>query len=308
MSYKKKKIKENILRFMECVGSSPDTIKNVMAFTDGLIKADERGLTKFELSFKIGDNTITEEIRLLNLDNEAYSYKNRLEYLKRLKKYFDIMKQNIINPSGTKDVVEFLRATSIVPMDMYFGSDIKDNSYAYAFWIILGGLLPDEKVNFVKFPGIVFDLFQRNIGHAPVDISSLKDVINLGFDITDDGCFYKIYYLLDKEKKNKQNSIFFNKIKEIKNDLGSDLRYCFFASERNSMVNGESSRKKLYLEFLTKPNTSSTKTRELLKLILRWGNCRFDHQRISDIVKAIEGRLVIVAFEDGGTVTFYIRL
>jgi hypothetical protein len=298
-----KKLSHDLLLFLNKINASQKTQSNALNFLKILIEADPLRLTKFEISFKIQKNgEIKRELRLLMIDSMAYSYSSPSLYLWRLNLYRKIIKEKIKNPQQDK-VFEALSSVAKTPLDLYFGSDIKNSNYLFAFWLILGGITPDGKINFSLFSKkIIRNIFSKLEIHPPFPLNPRK-ILNLGFDIANENLFYKIYYLVSKREK-----IFSSEIKRISQLFKEDLRYWFYVSEIYDLKTNQCQRRKLFLEFLDNLDTRAKKTKEILKKILTLSNPQSNLSRIYEIVNSLRGKLYIISFEKDGTLTFYIRL
>jgi hypothetical protein len=271
-----------------------------------LISLDPFGLTQFELSFKVNKDIEKGKLRILNLDGEAYSYASKESYLKRLNEYYSLVKKHNSNPFLVK-LFHSLKSIANNPLDVYIGADIERNKHLFAFWLIFGGVQKNGKINFNRdcnrMMGQIFD----NLKIKP-NFKITKDILNLGFDIDDKSFFYKIYYFLNKDNHKFLSKNEKSKISRITDFLGDKYRYWFFISERFKIGKKELNRKKIYLEFLDDIKMEDDKTFDLIRDLFKIINCKYNIERLKSILKNINGKVVIFAFENNGTVTFYLRI
>lgn len=298
---------KSINTFCQSLKLSKTTKKNLNSFVEDIFEIDSLGLTQFELSFKF-DGSIKDDgkMRLLNLDSKAYSYRNQPAYLKRLDSYFDIFKKNNFNKQ-LDNLHEALKSVSSDPMDVYIGADIENEEYLFAVWLILGGALKNGKINLKKNSVSIIDKIFKKLGFRP-DFEINHNILNIGFDIDDYELYYKIYYFLNKDNyhqmTDREREIVGGLIKLLKNEH----KYWFFASERYKKGDSGAKRKKLYLEFLNDLYLNEKNTLALIEQILDIMKCGYDKKTLGNIFKGVKGRLIILAVEDDGVVTFYIRL
>jgi hypothetical protein len=289
-------------RYTKSIGASNTTKKNSLMIAGALLRHDPFGKTKFEVSFKIKKHILPRRIRFLNMDGNAYSSKNKLFFLERLEIYKRIMNGKI-NNSLLPRVIQALTEISKTPMDLYFGADIENNNYLFAFWLIFGGVKKTGEVSFwnYDFDGIVKNALEKMRFKPPRFLR--KDILNLGFDIDNNNVFYKLYYLL--RDKTEYLSPFTNLMKKINRTL-PDFKYFYFFS-RMYDEQGRCCKQKLFTEFLEDIYPDTEKTNELLAKVLTLNNNHIELQRLLKIIKLIDGRISLMSFEADGTITFYIR-
>lgn len=297
---------DRILHFFEnytdAIGASKVTQRNTLAIIKNLVRGDPFEKTKFELSFKLKNDTISNRVRFLNIDGGIYSCKSQQFFLARLEIYKEIMKNKIDN-SLLPDVIQALTSISKTPMDLYFGADIKDDVFLFAFWLIFGGVKRTGEVNFWPYN------FNEIVNNALTKIKFKKsmflinDILNFGLDIDNKDVFYKLYYLL-RDKESSPAS-FGNLIKRI-NRILSDFRFFYFFS-RMYNKEGKCIKKKLFIEFLEDIYPNSRKINELLGKVLEINHSRFELPKLFRIIKSINGRLSLISFEPYRVLTFYIR-
>lgn len=275
---------------------------NAISLFDMLRRYDPLNKTKFEVSFKLINNTVPSQIRFLNMDGNVYSCKSRELFLLRLALYRKIIKNKINNPM-MENIFKALENVSKTPMDLYFGVDIKDGYYLFSFWLIFGGVKRTGEVSFwpYKFDEIIDKVLFQIKFKKPRFLR--KDILNLGFDVDSKNIFYKLYYLL----KDKEENLFpfTNLMKRINRRL-SDFKYFYFFSQMYDQK-AECIKRKLFLEFLEDIYSDSKRTEEVLKKILEVSNNYFDLRKLFKIIKLINGRISLISFEIDGTLTFYIR-
>lgn len=308
--YTHKQTLRNINNFMKSGGVSLKTKKSVNDFFVKLRENDPLDLTEFELSFKVKDRILNNrEIRILNLDSKAYSYASQKAYLSKLLAYKKIIWEKTKNPLKKK-IFAALESISFHPMDFYVGADIKDENYLFAFWLILGGVEQSGKINFVKNPEKVLDSIFKVLGIKPAYKINPMSVLNFGFDLGGKEAFYKIYYILNKENAAHISAKEKKTVSKIVDFLGKKYRHWFFVSERYTIDDDQNDlkRKKVYLEFLDIMRTNDEKTHKMLSGIFDIVGCPFSQIKIKNTLGVLDGRVVIIAFEEDGTVTFYIRI
>lgn len=290
--------------FMNAVGCSRETKKNGLWLVDTLIKNDPKDLTKFEASFKIKNGKIPRELRFLNFDANAYSSHGTDNFLKRLNLFREIMEEGTKNKQ--KELLfEALEDSSITPVDLYFGADIKDKNYLFAFWLIFGGVKKDGSVEFCPYnTNKIIKKILKKIGARTPKLKS--DILNFGLDIDNKDLFFKIYWLHNFSKDAVlTDETFAPKIKEIRKSLAG-WRYFTFISKKYNLE-GKCQYKKLFTEFLDPIDTRYEKLEGFLKIILRLADSKSDCQRLLKIIKSTGGKIALVSFELDDTLTFYIR-
>lgn len=276
--------------------------KAAISVADRLIKADPLGKTKFETSFKVSNNRIPPKIRFLNMDSNAYSCKSGALFLERLKLYRGLMAGKTRNPS-LPDLMEALAAIFRTPMDLYFGADIDGRGFLFAFWLIFGGVKRDGSISFWRydFEKIIRGALDRIGLKGPGRIR--KDILNLGFDISDKDIFYKIYFLCRERVLPRSN---FTGLMRSINQRFSAFRSFYFISQMYDK-NGECVKEKLFTEFLEDIRPGSRKMRELLGGALKISGSKMPAEALSEVIDSISGRVSLISFENDGTMTFYIR-
>lgn len=300
----------NINNFIKNERISLKTKRNVNDFFIELCKIDPLKLTEFELSFKVRNKILNKnELRILNLDSKAYSYRDQKAYLLRLLEYKKIIWNKTKNPIKGK-VFSALGSVYFQPMDLYVGADVRNDRHLFAFWLILGGVKPSGKINFIKNPKKVLSSIFRALEIKPLYKINPKSILNFGFDISDKESFYKIYYILDKKNTAHISQKEKDTINKISDFLGRGYRYWFFVSERYKIGATQiiPQRKKIYLEFLDAMKTNDEKTYDVIGGIFNIVGCLFSKSKIKNMLNILEGKVVILAFEEDGTVTFYIRV
>lgn len=297
----------NIVNFLDASDISGKTKKNTLSFAKKIIAEDPSCLTHFELSFKINKDLLEgEKVRLLSLDGKGYSYKSSAAFLDRIKKYDSIIGNKTKN--NKNKLLKSLRSVAKTPVDLYFGADIKDDRHLFAFWLIFGGAKKDGKISFTKNASRIIDNIFSSLKVAPEFKVRNEDILNLGFDLDERSIFYKIYYFLNKNNYLLLDRSERKKIRAIIDLLGAEHKYWFFISERYEIGEKKTNRKKLYLEFLDDLGTQDEKNYPLMEKIMRIVGCQFKIEKLKEMLRVMEAKIVILAFESDGTMTFYIRL
>lgn len=304
------KTEQNLLRFTGAFNASEATVVNLLAFFRQITSEDEEERTEFELSFKVRDEIVHKgEIRLLNIDAEGYSYKSQTDFLKRLLLYKKIMWHKTSCPQK-KRIFTALQEVAKTPLDLYGGADIFEKDFLFAFWLILGGVEKNGRVKFAKNADLILKNTFSSLGIMPAYKVDSGDVLNIGFDLDQKKAFYKIYYILNKETEkfiNRREKAIVDSLEEM---LGKSIRHWFFVSER--YIIGENKRppgrKKIYLEFLDPILTADDGTYDLLEKIFKLIGCPYGMVQLRKTMGVLDGRIIIIAFEEDGTVTFYIRI
>jgi len=291
-------------KYSKAIDASEITQKNTLSIVKKLIRYDPLDITTFEISFKIKRDNLLNQIRFLNMDGDAYSCKNPLFFLSRLRIYKKIIEGKVNNPLLT-DIFKALSWVARTPMDLYFGADIKKDNYLFSFWLIFGGVKRTGEVSFwpYDFNEIVENIL-KIIKFKPPEFLK-KEILNFGVDVDNKNLFYKLYYLI-REKSNYAYLVDFNKIIRKINRALSDFKYFYFFSQMYNKK-GVCFKKKLFLEFLQDIHYESEKINELLTKILKINNSHFELKRLLKIIKLISGRVSLISFEIDGTITFYIR-
>lgn len=289
--------------YTESLGVSAITQKNTLKIIRALHRYDPWNKTKFEVSFKVRNHTIAEIARFLSMDVGVYSCRSQLSFLARLEIYRNIIEGKLVNPR-LPCLIQALAETSKTPMDLYFGADIENNRFLFAFWLIYGGIKRSGKVSFCPFN--FNEIIEKVLGKIEFEppLKSLKNtVINLGFDIDNKDIFYKFYYLLRKDSEYPAS--FDGLIKRIDKTFVGFSYFSFFSQMYNDK--GRCCREKLFIEFLEDISPDSTKNIGLLAKACEMNNNYFELERLERVVKLINGRISLISFEDGGELTFYIR-
>lgn len=300
----------NVGNFSKIFCASKVTQENASSFLQELIRFDPLHRTEFELSFKVRDAILNQgEIRLLNLDINTYSNSSEKLFLMRLKAFERIMEKRCKNPLKEK-IISAIRSISETPLDIYIGADIKEHSFLFAFWLILGGVKKDGSVNFTTGANdIVAKIFSTLDIDRAFSVDE-KDILNIGFDIDEKEIYYKIYYFLNARTEKLIEKSALGKTKIISSFLGDRYKHWFFVSERFFIDKSikKLQRKKFYLEFLDVVHTRNNETYEILEGIFRIIGCPFAISDLKKYLEVLDARIVIIAFENDGTVTFYIRV
>ena len=296
-----KKFFSNYMQVMNC---SEETKKNSLWLVETLLKNDPENRTKFEISFKIKNGEISKEFRFLNFDASAYSSSSRAGFLKRLNLFRQIMKGKIKNTKAGK-VFQALEEVAVTPIDLYFGADVKDENFLFAFWLIFGGVQKDGRVEFRPYD--TNKIIKKILKKIGARIPKLKsDILNFGLDVDNQDLFFKIYWLHNFAKDGiLTDRTFASKIKKIRDSL-KDWRYFTFISEKYNLE-GKCQYKKLFTEFLDPISAQYENLRDFLETNLKLADSNFDCQKLLKIIKSINGRIALVSFEVDDTLTFYIR-
>lgn len=302
--------KTNLLGFSDSVGASERTKENLSWFFDRISEADPSGETEFELSFKVRDEILHRgEIRLLNIDAERYSYGSESDFLRRLLLYKRIMWDK--TTCGKKrEIFSALEAVAKTPLDLYGGADIFGDDFMFAFWLILGGVERTGEIRFIRNADEVLKNLFSALGVKPSFSVDPEDVLNVGFDLEAVDAFYKIYYILNEKTERHIDDRERSVVRSLDAMLGDAPKHWFFVSERY-MMDGRPhipGRRKIYLEFLEPVRTKDDGTYALMGRIFRLVGCPYDTESLRRDMGGLDGKIVIVAFEEDGTVTFYIRI
>ena len=175
--------------FMKTLDCSKLTRENGLRLIKTLVENDPENLTTFEVSFKIKNGRIPKELRFLNFDASAYSSSSSAGFLKRLDLFREIMSGKIKNNNLNK-VFQALEEVALTPVDLYFGADVKENNYLFAFWLIFGGVKKDGKVEF--WPYDTARVIKKILKRIGGEIPQLKsDILNFGLDIENKELFFK---------------------------------------------------------------------------------------------------------------------
>ncbi len=238
------------------------------------------------------------------MDADAYSCKNKFLFLKRLGLYTSLMNKKASNPF-LPGLIDAFSEISDTPMDLYFGADIHNDSYIFAFWLIFGGVKRNGAASFwhYNFKGIV-NKFLARVGLKKTTLLK-NNILNFGIDIDERQIFYKLYYLLT-EKSNEIKSLLFSRlIKDIDKKF-SNFRYFYFFSQMFDK-NAQCVKNKLFVEFLEDITLRSCKINELTSKAGEICGDRLDERVLSHTIKSIGGRVSLISFENNGSATFYIR-
>lgn len=304
------KTKKNIFKFAKQMGASASTKKNLQWFFENISSSDKLKKTEFELSFKVKDNILNKgEVRLLNIDAGVYSYNNSLSFLERLLFYKKLIWHKN-ECRRKKDVFKALELAAQTPVDLYGGADFFKEKISFAFWLILGGVEKSGKIKFIKDS----DVLMKNIFSAlrikPSFAVDPSDVLNIGFDLEERDSFYKIYYILNEKTEKFINKNEQDVVGQLTRFLDGKARHWFFVSERYKIgdENVDPGRKKIYLEFLDPIYTYKDESYVMLEEIFKIIGCPCNKSLLEKYLGSIEGKVIIIAFEDDGTVTFYVRV
>ena len=224
-------------------------------------------------------------------------------FLERLKLYQRLMAGKIHNPL-LPDLMGALADISQTPMDLYFGADIDQWSFLFAFWLIFGGVKRSGEVSFWRydFERIIKDTLGKIRFKGPGRIR--KDILNLGFDIDDKDIFYKIYFLCREKVLPKSN--FTALMKRINRNLAG-FKYFYFISQMYDK-DGDCVKEKLFTEFLEDIYPGSERSEQLLARVIRISGSGPGPARLPKVIASIGGRISLISFENDATLTFYIRL
>jgi hypothetical protein len=300
----------NLDRFSDSIGVSKRTKRNLFRFFDEIAEDDRSGKTQFELSFKVRDDILRRgEVRLLNIDAESYSYRSEAEFLRRLLLYKRIM-WNRTSCERKGAIFSALEAVAKTPLDLYGGADISGDDFLFAFWLIFGGVEKTGEIRFIRNADAVLGNLFSALGVSPSFKVDPKDVLNVGFDLDDVFAYYKIYYILNEETKRFIDEREKEVVRRLSEELHGAQKHWFFVSERYIMDGKPHSpgRRKLYLEFLEPVRTGDVATYALMGRIFRIVGCPYDPERLRQDMSVMDAKVTIVAFEDDGTVTFYVRI
>lgn len=304
------KVGKNLRRFARKVGASEDTMRNLFWFYEQIVAGDILGKTEFELSFKVRDEFLHKgEMRLLNIDAEGYSYKDEVSFLKRLLFYKKIMWSRTLCEKK-RQIFSALETVAKTPLDLYGGCDIFGNKFLFAFWLILGGVEQTGKISFIKNADKVLKRLFDALEITPLYEVDAGDILNVGFDLEKKDAFYKIYYILNKKTERFINDREKGVTVKLGKLLGNSIKHWFFVSERYKIGKASKNpgRRKIYLEFLQPVFTAEDKTYELMAKIFDIVGCPFEISQLKKYMSILDARIVIIAFEEDGTVTFYIRI
>ncbi len=304
------KTEKNLIKFAKKTNVSEKAKNNLLWFFREIIADDSLEKTEFELSFKVKRDILNKgEIRLLNIDAGSYAYSNEANFLKRLLLYKKIV-WNKTSCEKKKEIFSALESIAKTPLDLYGGADIDEDTISFAFWLILGGVEKSGKIKFIKNADVVLGKIFKALQIPPAFEVDAGDVLNVGFDLENKAAFYKIYYILNKKTEKFINK----KQRDIVASLGVRLnglmKHWFFVSERYIIdeTSDTLGRKKIYLEFLEPVLTSKKTTYKLLEDIFKIVGCPCEMKSLWEYISVLEGKIVIIAFEKDGTVTFYIRI
>lgn len=297
------KTKNFLMDYADAIGLSRKTRLNFYALTESLLKNDILHKTKFETSFKFNNGRISRQARFLYMDANAYSCKSKELFLLKLLHYRKIISETK-GFKTNKLLFKAFEEISTKPMDLYFGADIAEDDFVYAFWLIFGGVKKTGQVVLwpYNFRGIIKNFFRTLQLKNPQILD--EQILNLGVDIYKNKTFYKIYYLL--RGVNESLMDFSKVIKKIDKEM-SGLGYYYFYSHMfdHSL---KCIKKKVYLEFTNHDLIfNSNKTKEVLKGILSSGGMYSHWRSLYDMLKPVRGRISILSIEPDMTITFYMR-
>ncbi|MBF0386578.1 MAG: hypothetical protein HQL20_01825 [Candidatus Omnitrophica bacterium] len=288
-------------------GASSRDIKFVKDITQLLQYFDPLQKTYFEYSFKVRPSGLDPAVRVLNIDGNGYSNSSPNLFQARLDIFSAILKR-FSNNKKAAGIVRALRKAAAFPMDLYFGVDSLAGQPTFAFWLVFGGVKRDGKLNYVRYdvPAIMRELLQA--AGMVVPVIGRARVLNFGFDVGPDECFYKLYYLCDKASVSAGWGAVIGRIKKEM----EGVKLFIFRSELFDRE-GKLRKEKLFVEFLEDiPLSSRAALNELMPGLFAVAgtqghlpaSCRAAAMRG---LKAIGGRLALASFEQDGTITFYIR-
>lgn len=300
---KKQSVAKFFKNFAEALRVSSTTKKNFFLILEPLLKSDPARLTQYEVSFKIFDTQIIPKVRFLNIDADTCSCKSQQNFLNKVELFDRVLKGRSANQS-IPAILESLREISLWPMDLYLGSDIKDNNFVFAFWLIFGGVKRGSAPVFWPYDfKKIMNIFFRNLKLKPPKFLKNK-ILNFGLDIEKRDVKYKIYYLCPGKKITRAG---FNKIADALNRELKNFKYFYFFSEMYNK-DGKLIKKKLFLEFLEDIcNTNEDLSLDILERLLAIKLIKFNKNKIQKILAKIGGRLSLISLEKNGTLTFYLR-
>lgn len=299
---------ENVARFADVFECTSATKKNVHGFLHELLRIDPLHKTQFELSFKVGNDILNRgEIRILNLDIDTYSHRSSELYMLRLEAYKKIMAR-CKNPKKEK-IFQALELLKDAPLDLYAGADINNDEFFFAFWLILGGVKPNGDITYTTKSVEIYQSLLKQLNMEGNSKLAPKDILNVGFDIGKEEIYQKIYYFLNEYTKSFISKKEYAMVKYIDIKLADTYRHWFFVSERYIIdkPSKKPERKKIYLEFLDYVDTKSEKTFAMLSEVFKIIGCSYDAFALKKYLGVLDARIVIIAFEESGTVTFYVR-
>ncbi|HNX82420.1 MAG TPA: hypothetical protein PKL77_09785 [Candidatus Omnitrophota bacterium] len=278
------------------------TFLNSSRIVQKLYSFDTSHETHFEFSFKLQQNRLIPSCRFLNMDSQVYSCKSQLYFLARLELCRKLMKNK-----APADLVErSIRAfefASRTPMNLYFGADVFNKAYLFAFWLIFGGVQKNGNVTFwnYDFKQIIMRMAYLLRCSFPIGILK-RNVLNLGIDLGPKEIYYKLYYLC------RGNSLDDAVLREKMHALKSIVRqkHFYFFSEMFD-AKGNRVKTKLFIEFLEDIVPWSANINQLLSAVLHVTGSMFDEKRLFRVISGIGGRISLMSFENDGTITFYIR-
>jgi len=289
---------EHYLINLKC---SKKTFNQSVALFNPLFQNDPFRVAEPELSICISNKKIHPVFRFLILDRTGYLSNSTKALLKRLIFYIDLIKTKIKNPKAIQ-VFRALHSITSTPMDIYFGADIENEKTVYGFWIILGGLSRYGQLFYnPKRDKAVINAMNSVL---PFKIPSYqRPVLNLGFDISDDTIFYKIYYLYNPKKDNNHEEVLASL--PLLEKLHDFNKWCFISEqfdEKNRFI-----KRKLFIEFLEPLLFNSQKTNTLLNII---SEMYIDQNAsdLKDVFKNVYGRLSIISVEKDNTIKIYFRI
>jgi len=297
---------KEVIKFFKGYSKSLDvseiTQKNTLRVIRKLLRYDPWNKTRFEVSFKIKKDKIPRLERFLTMDIGIHSSRSPISFLGRLEIYKSIMKGKINNPL-LPNVIRALAGVSRTPMDLYFGADIENNNFLFAFWLIFGGVKRTGEISFCPydFDEIVKEVLEK-IKFEPPKLLR-KDILNLGLDIDNKNVFYKLYYLL---RKNAEYPASFDALIKRIDKTFVNFKYFYFFSQMHD-AKGRCCKEKLFVEFLEDLYPASPKNTELLARVCEMNNNYFELERLEKVIRTIDGRISLLSFENDGQVTFYVR-
>ncbi|MBM3243841.1 MAG: hypothetical protein FJZ12_03290 [Candidatus Omnitrophica bacterium] len=209
-----------------------------------------------------------------------------------------------INNPRSPEIFSALREVSKTPVDLYFGADINNRAYLFAFWLIFGGIKRNGEVSFWPYESkeIIKHILSKIGFKFPEFIDA--DILNFGLDINDRNIYYKLYYLY--KKKEHGEFYYSGLISKLDKGLKNNDYFYFFSKMYDK--EGRCKKIKLFIEFLSDINFFGTKFGKILKKVLEINKSRVKPNQLIEIFKLIKrGRISLIGFEPDKTITFYIR-
>jgi hypothetical protein len=263
---------------------------------------DSKKKTFYEYSFKILGKNLDHSIRFLNMDCYGYAWKDQTSFRKRVNLLNQILEKYCRNVKY-RDAMKALESLSSRPMDLYFGFDVTSHEIIFAYWLIIGGVSKSGKISFVSYDKKdVFNRILSAINAKPPRIID-RPILNIGVDITDDDLYYKVYYLCE-EKELKGFS--FSDIMPQINSAFLGRRFFYFFSEMYD-VEGNLIKDKLFIEFLEDISNDEAGIEYICHSISRINKLDIDTSILKNVLSNCGGKVCLISFEEGNTLTFYVR-